>query len=98
MIWGAEMQEEREKEVARLKEERHQARESKRKEEYVKQCRLDIEERRLKVRLTLPESLYHNFIASKTHIHDCAPSIKAVKAHGSSFSMWGSFSSQLSAL
>ena len=45
------MQKERELEVARLKEERHQAREMKRKEEYVKQCRLIIEERRLKVHL-----------------------------------------------
>lgn len=44
------MQMEREREVARLKEERHQARELKRKEEYVKQCRLDIEKRRLEVR------------------------------------------------
>ena len=43
------MQDEREREVARLKEERHQAREMKRKEEYVKQCRLDIEKRRLEV-------------------------------------------------
>ena len=45
------VQNERELEVARLKEERHQAREMKRKEEYVKQCRLIIEERRLKVYL-----------------------------------------------
>ena len=39
--------------MARLKEERHQARELKRKEEYVKQCRLDLEERRIKVGLCL---------------------------------------------
>lgn len=46
---GSELQQEREREVARLKEERHQARELKRKEEFVKQCRLDIEKRRLEV-------------------------------------------------
>jgi hypothetical protein len=43
------VQSEREKEVARLMEERHQARELKRKEEYVKQCRLELEKRRLEV-------------------------------------------------
>lgn len=43
------VQKEREQEVARLMEERHQARELKRKEEYVKQCRLDLEKRRLEV-------------------------------------------------
>ena len=49
----APVQKERELEVARLKEERHQAQEMKRKEEYVKQCRLIIEERRLKVKGSL---------------------------------------------
>ena len=43
------VQKEREEEVARLLEERHQARELRRKEEYVKQCRLDLEKRRLEV-------------------------------------------------
>ena len=51
------LQKEREQEVARLLEERHQARELKRKEEYVKQCRLDLEKRRLEVKPPPPLSL-----------------------------------------
>lgn len=43
------VQREREQEVARLKEERHQACEIKRKEAYVKECRTLIEEKRLRV-------------------------------------------------
>lgn len=54
------VQREREQEVARLKEERHQARELKRKEEYVKRCRLEIEEKRLKVCLFPIASAFNN--------------------------------------
>lgn len=35
--------------MARLKQERHEARDLKRKEAYVRQCKLVIEEKRLKV-------------------------------------------------
>lgn len=69
------LQIEREKEVARLKEERHQGRELKRKEEYVKQCRLDIEKRRLEV------SSLSGLIACLSYLRFCAKQVHTSLPH-----------------